>query len=72
MALFTPEDLENIAADLPEGAAALIVLFEHRWAVDLKDAIDAKGGFLVTRSVIPPEVLEEVSAELEAAGALPA
>ncbi len=64
--LFTPEDLEAIADSLPLGTSGLVLLFEHRWAEDLKDAMTAAGGFLVDRVVIPPEVLEEVSAELEA------
>ena len=54
MALFTPEDLETIAADLPEGTAALVILFEHRWAVRIKDAMTAAGGFLVARETITP------------------
>ncbi len=66
-ALFTPGDLEEIADSLPLGTSGLVLLFEHRWAEDLKDAIGAAGGFLVTRAVVPPEVLAEVSAELEAA-----
>jgi hypothetical protein len=65
-ALFTPEDLVEIAESLPLGTSGLALLFEHRWAEDLKDAMAASGGFLVQRVVIPPEVLEEVSAELEA------
>jgi len=69
MALFTPEDLANIAAMLPPDTAGLAMLFEHRWAEDIKDAMAAAGGFLVTRTVVPPEVIEEVSAELEAAAA---
>jgi len=68
-ALFTPEDLEEIADSLPLGSAGLVLLFEHRWSEDLKDAIGASGGFLVRREVIPPEVLAEVSAELEAEAA---
>ena len=68
-ALFTPEDLEEIADSLPLGTSGLVLLFEHRWAEDLKDAIGAAGGFLVTRAVVAPEVLAEVSAELEAAEA---
>jgi len=66
MALFTPEDVVTIADSLPLGTSGLVLLFEHRWAEDLKSALAAAGGFLVTREVIPPEVLEEVSAELEA------
>jgi hypothetical protein len=66
MALLTPEDVETVAATLPDDTAALVVLFEHHWAVDLKTAIEAKGGFLVARETIPPELLEELSDELAA------
>jgi Family of unknown function (DUF6325) len=66
MALFTPEDVETIAESLPPATAGLAMLFEHRWAEDIKTAMQAAGGFLVGRFVIPPEVLEEVSAEIEA------
>ena len=67
MGLFTPDDLAAIASSLPPDTAGLAMLFEHRWAEDLKDAMAAAGGFLVDRVVIPPEVLEELNAELEAA-----
>ena len=64
--LFTPEDVETIADELPLNTSALAVLFEHRWAERLKDAMIAAGGFLVRRTTVPPEVLEVVNAELEA------
>jgi hypothetical protein len=64
--LLTPEDIESIALGLRPGTSALVMLFEHRWAVDIKDAMQAAGGFLVGRATIPPEVLEEMSEELEA------
>jgi hypothetical protein len=66
MGLLTQEDIESIGETLPDNTAALVVLFEHHWAVDIKDAIAAKGGFLVGRTVIPPEVLEDLSEELAA------
>jgi hypothetical protein len=65
MGLFTQEDLMEIAETLPDGASGLILLFEHRWAVEIKKAMEEAGGFLVARTVIPPEVVEEVSAELD-------
>jgi hypothetical protein len=71
MGLFTPEDLEMIVDSLPLDTSGLVMLFEHRWAEDLKEAIGAAGGFLVNRVVVPPEVLAELSAEIEA-GALSA
>ena len=72
MGLFTPEDIETLSESLPPETSALAILFEHRWAEDVKDAIANAGGFLVARAVIPPEVLEEVSAELDASTATPA
>jgi len=69
MGLLTEEDLEQVAASLPPDTAGLIMLFEHRWAEDLKDAIANAGGFLVGRATIPPEVLEEISAEIDAIAA---
>jgi hypothetical protein len=65
MALFTEEDLESIARSLAPGTAGLALLFEHRWAEDIKTAIQDRHGFLIARAVIPPEVLEEVQAELD-------
>ena len=67
MGLLTPEDLEQVAEDLPADTAGMVMLFEHRWAEGIKEAMAASGGFLIRREVVPPEVLEEVQAELDAA-----
>jgi len=71
MGLLTPEDIAQLADGLPTNTSALILLFEHRWAEKVKDAIIGAGGFLISRSTIAPELLEIVNAELEAA-AVPA
>jgi hypothetical protein len=65
MALLTPEDLEHVASDLPADTSGMVILFEHRWAEHIKEAMAAAGGFLVGRAVIPPEVLVALSDELE-------
>ena len=67
--LFTPEDVVALGDDLPNNTSALAVLFEHRWAERLKDALADAGGFLVSRTTVPPEVLEALNAELEGAAA---
>src|SRR3954451_2755140 len=54
MGLFTPEDLAEIAESLPGNTSGLVLLFEHRWAIGIKEAMQDAGGFLVARSVIPP------------------
>jgi hypothetical protein len=32
MGLFAPEDIEQVAADIPNNGAAGLLLFEHTWA----------------------------------------
>jgi hypothetical protein len=64
--LLTPEDVATLAESIRPSTAALALLFEHRWTVHIKEAMEAAGGFLVGRATIPPEVLEELSSELEA------
>jgi uncharacterized membrane protein len=69
MGLLTEEDVITLAEGLPNDSAALMLLFEHRWAEKIKDAIIDAGGFLVARETVAPELLEVVNAELEAASA---
>ena len=69
MGLLTQEDILTLAEGLPTDSAALILLFEHRWAEKIKDAIAEAGGFLVARETVAPELLAAVNAELEAASA---
>jgi uncharacterized membrane protein len=70
-ALFTPEDLEQLADVIAPGTAGLVLLFEHRWAEAIKEAMAERGGVLIARSVIPADVLEDLTAELEAREAVP-
>ena len=67
--LLTEEDVNTIGDKLPANTSALVLLFEHKWATHIKDAIGAAGGFLVSRETISPETLEMLNAELEAATA---
>jgi hypothetical protein len=67
MGIFTAEDMAILAESLPANTSALAVLFEHRWAEHLKDALVAAGGFIVSRESVAPETLEAVNAELAAA-----
>jgi len=38
--LLTEEDIDHIAADLAPNTSALVIMFEHRWAVRLKEAME--------------------------------
>lgn len=64
--LLTPDDLDTIASGLPVNTSALVLLFEHHWAVSIKEAIQDAGGFLIARETVAPEALEMLNAEVEA------
>ncbi len=61
---FTSEDVEHLAAAIPTGTSAIIVLLEHTWTIGLADAVRKAGGVLFTGGLVPPEALAKVSAEL--------
>jgi hypothetical protein len=69
--LLTEEDIQKIGVRLAPNTSALVIMFEHRWAVRIKEAITSAGGFLVERETIAPEALEMLNSEIEA-GALSA
>jgi hypothetical protein len=69
MGLLTPDDVALLAEGMPHNSAALALLFEHRWAEHVKEAIGRAGGFLVSRDYIVPEALAMLNAELEAEAA---
>jgi uncharacterized membrane protein len=62
-------DIQAIAADLPPGTTALLVLFEHRWAIPLKEAVESAGGIVIAQGIVRPEALVAYGAELAAASA---
>jgi hypothetical protein len=63
--LLTEEDIQAIGVGLDPNTSALVIMFEHHWAVRIKDAIVSAGGRLVARETISPESLEMLNAELE-------
>jgi hypothetical protein len=61
------EDVDHLAREIPPGTWAVIVLFEHRWTLQLADAVRRAGGVLFAGGMVAPQALEKVSAELAAA-----
>ena len=66
MGLLAEEDIQQLAADLPNDSAAGLLLFEHTWAIGLKEAIKNAGAVAVTGGFVSPESLEELERDLEA------
>lgn len=60
----TEEDILDIAEAIPEGNAAGILIIEHLWAKNLKQALRDQGGVLVAQGMLTPELLIAVGDEL--------
>jgi hypothetical protein len=43
-----------VLEDIPNGSAAALILLEHQWAVPLRDAVMAAGGFRISDGFISP------------------
>ena len=67
MGLFTAEDVEQLAEEIPPGTSAVVVLLEHTWAIGLTEAVRRAGGMLFTGGLVTPDALAQVRAELAAA-----
>lgn len=59
-------DLQNVKDQIPAGSAALLLLIEHQWALDLKGAVRNAGGVPIVQGFLTPEALFMVGAELRA------
>ena len=60
----TAEDVEQTAENLPVNTNAALVLFEHRWALGLQQALHTAGGFLLDSAYINPQTQSEVILEI--------
>lgn len=61
------EQVQNIAANVPAGGSAIMALFEHAWAVELKEAIINAGGDVVAQGLLDPKALAIGGTTLEEA-----
>ena len=60
--LISEEDVEDLADALEPNSSAALLLFEHVWATQFRDALVNSGGQLLARIPITQEALAEVSA----------
>ncbi len=67
LGLLTPEDIEQVASDIPNNCSAGVLVFEHVWAIGLKEAIRNSGGIPVAGGLVAPNVLKELEEEFDAA-----
>jgi len=62
--LVNAEDLDHVAANLPPGNSALVIVWEDTWANPLAEAILEAGGVVVDSARIPHELAEAALTEL--------
>jgi uncharacterized membrane protein len=51
------EHIQEIAKILPLGGSAMLALFEHTWAIRLKEAILNAGGEVIAQGLLSPEIM---------------
>jgi hypothetical protein len=61
---FSIDDIEAIAAVLPDNSSAAILLYENTWAVHLKEAALNSKAEVVDMGRIPPEIIRSVEQKL--------
>jgi uncharacterized membrane protein len=54
---FSDTHMQELAEQVPPGGSAMLALFEHTWAVGLKEAIVNAGGETVVHEFLTPEAL---------------
>jgi uncharacterized membrane protein len=64
---FSKEDIQATARGMPAGTTGVMVMFEHRWAIPLKEAVQDAGGVVLAQGMVQPETLIGLGAELAAA-----
>lgn len=63
------KDIQDMAANITPGTTAVMVLFEHLWALPLKDAVQKAGGVVVAQGIVRPEDLIALGSNLAMAEA---
>ena len=52
-----PSDIQRVTEQISSGGSALLVLFEHTWAIELKESIINAGGEVVAQGLLAPSAL---------------
>jgi len=58
--------LADIADSIPAGSAGVVLVIEHHWATELRNALADAGGELLLQAMIGPDLLLTIGAGLEA------
>ena len=59
-------DIQEIAHALDPGDAAGLLVIEHTWAIEFRDAVVDAGGHMIAHGFLSPDTLKLIGAELKA------
>ena len=62
--MLNDEDLGLAAETLEPDSSAALIVWEHRWAARVAQAIRDAGGRIVAGERVPPEIVEQALADL--------
>jgi uncharacterized membrane protein len=62
----TLDDVQAVADALPAGGAAALVIIEHTWATNFRDAAIGAGGEMLAQGFLTPKTVMMMGAEIEA------
>lgn len=65
--MLSEEDMAELGEMLEPNSSGALLLFEHVWAVKLRDALANANGVLLDGGLIPQQLAEEAAAEAAAA-----
>jgi hypothetical protein len=62
--LIGSDDLDHVAAGLPENNSALIIVWEDAWARSFVEAVEQSGGVVIESARVPRDLVTAAMAEL--------
>ncbi len=60
----TGEDVKRAAAGIPKNSSALLMLVEHLWAKNIKQALVNAGGIMIAEGTITPQMVMAIGQKM--------
>lgn len=65
LGILSKGDIDIAAKQLPDNATGAVLLLEHRWGIEMRNAVHATGGSVLDSAYISPQTHAELAAEME-------
>ena len=62
----TATDLQKLETEIEPGQAGLVMMFEHTWAIPLREALKEAGGHTVMQAFLSPDAVAMIGGEVNA------